>query len=48
MQQTKELKKSALKVTYPRVTILNILKQKDSQHLSAEDIYRILLESGTS
>jgi Fur family ferric uptake transcriptional regulator len=46
MQQNKELKKSGLKVTHPRVTILNILKKIGSQHVSAEDIYRLLLESG--
>jgi Fur family ferric uptake transcriptional regulator len=45
MQQNKELKKSGLKVTHPRVTILNILKDIGSQHVSAEDIYRILLEN---
>jgi Fur family ferric uptake transcriptional regulator len=45
MQQNKELKKSGLKVTHPRVTILNILKQIGSRHVSAEDIYRLLLES---
>jgi Fur family ferric uptake transcriptional regulator len=46
MQQNKELKKSGLKVTHPSVTILNILKKIGSQHVSAEDIYRLLLESG--
>ncbi|MBL4631284.1 MAG: ferric iron uptake transcriptional regulator [Paraglaciecola sp.] len=46
MQQNKELKKVGLKVTHPRVTILNIFKHIESRHISAEDIYRALLEDG--
>ncbi len=44
-----ELKQAGLKVTLPRVKILQILEQSaasDRQHLSAEDVYKILLESG--
>ena len=40
-----ELKKAGLKVTGPRVKILHILKTSGSRHLSAEDIYKILLET---
>lgn len=39
-----ELKKAGLKVTSPRIKILEILKNPDHQHVSAEDVYRILLE----
>ena len=39
-----QLKKAGLKVTSPRVKILEILKQPDNQHISAEDVYKILLE----
>lgn len=40
------LKKAGLKVTLPRVKILQILENARDHHLSAEDVYRILLESG--
>src|SRR5262249_40847714 len=41
-----ELKKVGLKVTLPRLKILQILEKSVDHHLNAEDIYRILLESG--
>lgn len=44
-----ELKQAGLKVTLPRVKILQILEeasQTDRQHLSAEDVYKQLLDSG--
>ena len=40
------LKKAGLKVTLPRVKILQILEGAKTHHLSAEDVYRVLLESG--
>lgn len=40
------LKKAGLKVTGPRVKILHILKTAPSRHLSAEDIYKLLLDWG--
>jgi Fur family ferric uptake transcriptional regulator len=40
-----DLKKAGLKVTLPRVKILQILEKAESHHLSAEDVYRVLLES---
>ena len=40
-----DLKKAGLKVTFPRLKILEILAQNDG-HLSAEDVYKKLLESG--
>ncbi len=46
MEQNKELKKAGLKVTLPRLKILEILQQPDNQHISAEDVYKILLEQG--
>lgn len=39
-----QLKKAGLKVTSPRVKILEILKNPANQHISAEDLYKILLE----
>lgn len=44
-----ELRKAGLKVTLPRVKILNILENAEGDgghHLSAEDVYKKLLESG--
>jgi Fur family ferric uptake transcriptional regulator len=40
-----DLKKAGLKITLPRVKILQILENSQSHHLSAEDVYRVLLES---
>ncbi|SDW07702.1 ferric iron uptake transcriptional regulator [Marinobacter mobilis] len=41
-----ELRKVGLKVTLPRVKILNILESSSEHHLSAEDVYKKLLEQG--
>ena len=39
------LKKAGLKITIPRRKILEIMERTKEHHFSAEDIYRILLES---
>ena len=45
--ESQDLRKVGLKVTHPRMRILELLEQKSAQHhLSAEDIYRQLLEHG--
>ncbi len=41
----KDLRKAGLKVTLPRLKILEILEHGSPRHLSAEDIYKILLEA---
>tara|TARA_Y100000766_G_scaffold200857_1_gene173065 strand:+ start:622 stop:1065 length:444 start_codon:yes stop_codon:yes gene_type:complete len=41
-----ELKKAGLKVTLPRIKILEILQSPDNQHISAEDVYKVLLDLG--
>ena len=46
MQQRQELRKAGLKVTLPRLKILEILEADTQRHLSAEDIYRELLDAG--
>lgn len=46
MDQNKELKKAGLKVTLPRLKILEILQEPDNQHISAEDVYKILIDQG--
>ena len=41
-----ELKKAGLKVTLPRLRILEMLESENQSHLSAEGIYRNLLDAG--
>jgi len=41
-----ELKKAGLKVTLPRLRILELLEDGDKAHLSAEEIYRRLIDAG--
>ncbi len=44
--ENQELRKAGLKITLPRVKILEILETSEMRHLSAEDVYKMLLESG--
>ncbi|MCK5875866.1 MAG: ferric iron uptake transcriptional regulator [Alcanivoracaceae bacterium] len=44
--EDQELRKAGLKVTLPRVKILQQLEDSAERHMSAEDIYKALLESG--
>jgi len=47
--ENQELRKAGLKVTLPRVKILQILeatRMEEELHMSAEDVYKALLESG--
>lgn len=45
--ESSELKRAGLKVTHPRMRILELLEQRTPrQHMTAEDIYRQLLEQG--
>lgn len=41
-----DLRKAGLKVTLPRIKILELLENSRQHHLSAEDIYKTLLEQG--
>ncbi|HLQ84988.1 MAG TPA: ferric iron uptake transcriptional regulator [Salinisphaeraceae bacterium] len=43
MMQTSELRKAGLKATLPRLKILEILQENKADHLSAEDVYRKLM-----
>lgn len=43
---SKDLRDAGLKATLPRVKILEILERSDVRHMSAEDIYKALLEEG--
>lgn len=44
MDQNQELKKAGLKITLPRLKILEIMQDPDNQHIGAEDVYKKLLE----
>ena len=44
--ENRELRDAGLKVTAPRLKILNILESSIEFHLSADDIYRRLIEAG--
>lgn len=45
MSNDKNLKDAGLKITLPRLKILQILEKSREHHLSAEDVYRQLLDS---
>lgn len=44
--ENQELRKAGLKVTVPRIKILQMLETNNQRHLSAEDVYKNLLETG--
>lgn len=44
--ETKDLKEAGLKATVPRIKILSLLEGSELRHVSAEDVYKALLESG--
>lgn len=45
--ENQDIRKAGLKVTLPRVKILEILETSDAaHHLTAEDVYKALLENG--
>jgi Fur family ferric uptake transcriptional regulator len=44
--ESRELRRAGLKVTLPRVKILEMLEQSRTRHLSAEEVYKTLLDSG--
>ena len=43
--ENQELRAVGLKVTLPRVKILQILENSKTKHLSAEDVYKALIEA---
>ena len=43
--ENSELRAAGLKVTAPRLKILNILESSFESHMSAEDVYRKLIEA---
>lgn len=46
MEESKQLKDAGLKITMPRLKVLEILESTTEHHLSAEDVYKALLEMG--
>ena len=44
--ESRDLKKAGLKATLPRIKILEMLEHSVTRHMSAEDIYKALLDSG--
>jgi len=43
---TQNLKSIGLKATYPRLRILDLFQNSDTRHLTAEDVYRLLISDG--
>jgi Fur family ferric uptake transcriptional regulator len=46
MSEAQDLKKVGLKATLPRLRILEILERSRLKHMSAEDVYKALLDAG--
>lgn len=44
--ESKDIREAGLKVTLPRLKILSMLESAQNRHLSAEDMYKALLEDG--
>jgi len=44
--ESQDLRKVGLKVTHPRIRIMELLETAGARHLTAEDIYRRLLDKG--
>jgi Fur family transcriptional regulator, ferric uptake regulator len=47
MTSTSDLKNSGLKATLPRLKILEVFQHGKQRHLSAEDVYKLLLGENT-
>ncbi|MDM8545429.1 ferric iron uptake transcriptional regulator [Candidatus Venteria ishoeyi] len=44
--ESNDLKRAGLKTTLPRMRILQLLEHNEQRHMSAEDVYKALLDSG--
>ena len=44
--ESRDLKDAGLKITLPRIKILQILESEDVHHVSAEDVYKLLIANG--
>lgn len=45
-EETRELRKVGLKVTLPRLRILELLEGAQQKHMTADEVYRALIEQG--
>ena len=46
MTQPEDLRNAGLKATLPRLKIINVFEQSRQRHLTAEDVYRALMNEG--
>jgi Fur family ferric uptake transcriptional regulator len=46
MKEPQDLKNAGLKATLPRLKLLILFESSEQRHLSAEDVYKMLLASG--
>ena len=46
MAEDKNLREAGLKVTLPRIRILEIFEESETKHLSADEVYKKLVEAG--
>jgi Fur family ferric uptake transcriptional regulator len=46
MKEPQDLKNAGLKATLPRLKVLSLFESSEQRHLSAEDVYKMLLTSG--
>jgi Fur family ferric uptake transcriptional regulator len=46
MHDPKDLKNAGLKATLPRLKVLSLFENSKERHLSAEDIYKVMLNAG--
>ena len=44
--ESQDLQKAGLKATLPRLKILKFLEETEHRHMSAEDVYKAMLEQG--
>src|SRR3990167_5615192 len=47
MNHAEELKSNGLKATLPRIKILEVFQQTAHRHMTAEDVYKVLLADGS-
>lgn len=46
MNSKNELRRLGLKVTYPRIKVLDVFRGHSGSHLCAEEVHRLLIEQG--
>ncbi|MDT8408571.1 MAG: ferric iron uptake transcriptional regulator [Wenzhouxiangellaceae bacterium] len=45
-EETRDLRKAGLKVTLPRLRILQLLERARQKHVTADDVHRLLIDKG--